>query len=267
MAAREGGHEAGQVGMAAKRQRRQLEPHRPALGPFGQCGHRPEVEVRRDAAKQFRRLVEAEPEVGGAHLTQFTPAPVPGQAKGRIGTAGQHHAQLGRTVLEQEPDGRVHTFRTDQVVVVEDQQHVRQVWLGRDIVDQRADQRVVTRRRRWASQRPQPPGNARTRQVESGQHVAPEPYRVVVSLIEGQPGDRPGHVPGTLRQENRLAVTRRRGHQHQPAVQPVAELGRQPGARHQPRPRTRHVQLGGQQNVALGWRSVQMTACCRLSHR
>ena len=192
VAAGEGGHEARDVGLGAQRQRRQLQPDGPAFGPFGQRGGGREVEVGRDLAEQFRRLVEVEPEIGGAHLTQLAPPPVPGQAQRRIGAAGQHDAQLGRTVLEQEPDRRVHGVRGDQVVVVEHQQHAGQARLGHDIVDQRADQRVVGRRRRRAGQRAHPLGDARARQVQSGQHMPPEPDRVVVSRVERQPGDRLG---------------------------------------------------------------------------
>ena len=143
MAAGEGGHEAGDVGLGAQRQRRQLQPYRPAFGAFGQRGRRWQVEVGRDLAEQFGRFVNVEPEIGGAHLSQLAPPPVPGQAKRRIGPAGQHDAQLGRPVIEQEPDRRLQGVRADQVVVVEHQQHVGQARIGHHIVDQRADQRVV----------------------------------------------------------------------------------------------------------------------------
>ena len=143
MAAGERGHETGDVGLGAKRQRRQLQPDGPAFGPFGQRGRDRAVEVGGNLAEQFRRLVNAEPEIGGAHFTQFAPPPVPGQAEGRVGPAGQHDAQLGRTVIEQEPDRRLQGVRADQVVVVEYQQHVGLPRIGHHIVDQRADQRVV----------------------------------------------------------------------------------------------------------------------------
>jgi hypothetical protein len=259
VAAGEGGHETGHVGLGTQRQRRQLQPHGPAFGAFGQRGRDREIKVGRDLAEQLRRLVEVEPEIGGAHLTELAPPPVPGQAKGRIGAAGQHHAQLGRTVSEQEPDRRLHAVRADQVVVVEYQQHVGLVRLGRDIVDQRADQRVVGRRRP-ACHRAHPLGDARAHHVESGQHVTPEPHRVVISPVERQPGDRRGHAPDPLRQQDRLSVARRGGHQHQPAVQPLLEPVCQPAARHQPWARTRNLKLGGQQNVPLGRRSFHTTA-------
>jgi hypothetical protein len=138
--------------------------------------------------------------------------------------------------------------------------HVGLVRLGRDIVDQRADQRVVGRRRGRARQRAHPLGDARAHHVESGQHVTPEPHRVVVSPVEGQPGDRLGHAPDPLRQQDRLSVARRGGHQHQPAVQALLEPVCQPATRHQPWPRTRHLKLGSQQNVPLGRRSFHTTA-------
>jgi hypothetical protein len=63
------------------------------------------------------------------------------------------------------------------------------------------------------------------------------------------------------------AVASGGGDQNQPAAQPFIELGRQPGARHQPGPRRRDVQLGPQQDVTLGGRSTRVIACRRLSHR
>ena len=260
VAAGEGGHETGHVGLGTQRQRRQLQAHGPAFGAFGQRGRYREVEIGQDLAEQLGRLVEVEPEIGGAHLAQLAPSPVPGQAKGRIGTAGYHHAQLGRTVIEQEPDRCLHAVRADQVVVVEYQQHVGLARLGHDVVDQRADQRVVGRRGRRTRQRAHPLGDARAHHVESGQHVTPEPHRVVVSAVERQPGGRLGHAPDPLRQQDRLAVTRRGGHQHQPAVQPFLEPVCQPAARHQSRPRARHLKLGSQQHVPLGRRSIHTTA-------
>ena len=68
VAAGEGGHETGHVGLGTQRQRRQLQPHGPAFGAFGQRGRDREIKVGRDLAEQLRRLVEVEPEIGGAHL-------------------------------------------------------------------------------------------------------------------------------------------------------------------------------------------------------
>jgi hypothetical protein len=265
VAAGECRHEAGDVGLRAQRQRRQLQSYRPAFGAFGQRGRRRQVEVGRDLAEQLRRLVDVEPEIGGAYLRQLAPSPVPGQAKRRIGAAGQHDAQLGRPVIEQEPDRGLHGVRVDQVVVVEHQQRIRQVRIGHDIVDQRADQRVVGRRCRGARQRAQPLGHARAYRIQGGQHVPPEPHRVVVAPVEGQPGDGLSHAPDPLRQQDRLAVTRRGGHQHQPAAQPLVELVGQPAARDESWPRTRRLKLGRQQNVSLGRRSCHTTASTTIS--
>ena len=252
VAAGESGHEAHDVGLVAQGQRGQLQPDGPALGPLGQRGHRGKVEFGHDLAEQFGRLIQVEPEIGCAHLTQLAPAPVPGQRQRRIGAAGHRDTQLRRTVLEQEPDRGVHAFRVDQVVIVQHQQHVRQVRLGHEIVDQRGDQRIVGRRRRGTGQRAHPPGQARAQPVQRGQHVPPEPDRVVVPLVERKPGHWLPADPGPLRQQNRLAVAGRRRHQDQPAAQALLELVRQPGPGHQAGPRPRHVQLGPQQDVRFG---------------
>src|SRR5256885_5259011 len=54
ISAGEGGHETGHVGLGTQRQRRQLQPHGPAFGAFGQRGRDREIKVGRDLAEQLR---------------------------------------------------------------------------------------------------------------------------------------------------------------------------------------------------------------------
>ena len=69
-------------------------------------------------------LLGREAQVGGAQFGQLPVGAQPGQRQRRVGAAGQHQVQSRRQVLEQERQRRVHRLGVDQVVVVEDQQHL-----------------------------------------------------------------------------------------------------------------------------------------------
>ena len=217
----------------ADREGRELQSGSPTLGALGQ--HRRGGRLDRslaDGGQQRRRLVDAEAQLGGAELRQLAAGPEAGQRQRRVRPTRDHHPQRGRQVGEEELDALVDGRRSDEVVVVEDE-HVRAVD-GGELVEQRR-QREVDGLQPGRGQRPQrggaEPGDVT---LQRAQHVGPEPDRIVVRLVEGDPHDAPGlgRVVGPLRQQRRLAPSRRRHHDAQPGPGVGEQRCVQPRPRH-----------------------------------
>ena len=137
VAAGERGHEPVDIGLPAYRQRRQLQPGRPALGAGRQRGHRGIGQVGAGGlAQEGRRLVGGEAQLGVPQLGELAPGPQPRQGQRRVGPAGQDGMQARWQVIEQEAQRRMHRLRADQVVVVEHQRYVARTGPGGQFVDQ-----------------------------------------------------------------------------------------------------------------------------------
>jgi hypothetical protein len=103
VAAGERGHEPVDIGLPAQRQRRQLQPGRPALGAGRQRRHRGIGQVGAGRlAQEGRRLIGGEAQLGIPQLGELAPGSQPRQGKRRIGAAGQDGMQARRQVVEQE---------------------------------------------------------------------------------------------------------------------------------------------------------------------
>ena len=231
VAAGERGHEPGDVRLAAQRQRGQLQPGCPAFGPRGQrrhiCSGQRHVGYGGHLPQQRRGLLNGELQLSRAELGQLPAGPTPGQRQRRVAAAGQHQAQPRRPVLQQEPQRVVYLPGADHVVIVEDQQRLAVAGPGGQIVDQRCDEPLERGRRRGPGQRANPPGDSLVYLVQGGQHMTPEPDRVVVTGIQRQPRGRTPAVPGPVGQQDRLAVSGRRADQDQPLPESVIEPFRQ----------------------------------------
>ena len=235
---RERADERSPVLAPAQRQRGELQPGRPALGPLPQ---QPDVrggklERQRSVQQRSRRDV-VEAQFLRAHLDAL----VGGERQRRIGTTREHQLQRGRQVREQERDRRVHDLVADQVVVVEHQHdRLRQL---RQLVDQPrqhdlgdAGAGVGEHRQRRAAE----PGRDRP---QRGDHVAPESDRIVVGGIERDPRERPPLDRVPLGEQHRLPPARRCAHQRQPAVGAAREPRDQLAPGHEPGANARNVQL------------------------
>jgi hypothetical protein len=154
--------------------------------PFRQChagGDRP-------LPQQRCRFVRGESQFRGAQLGQLPTAPQPGQRQRRVAAAGQHQVQFRWLVLEQEPERFMHGPGVNQVVVVEHQQRLVCIRLSGQFVDQRGYQSLVRRRRGRAEQRPHPFGEPWPALAQRGHAMAPEPRRVVITVVQRQPRHR-----------------------------------------------------------------------------
>ena len=158
----------------------------------------------------------------------------------------------------------MHQRRADHVIVVQDQQQrLVRVRLVGYLVDQGRHQRLERWWRRRPEQRAHPLADPRPRPVQRGHRMPPEPGRIVIAGIQRQPGDPMPAAPDPLGQQDRLAVPGRRAGQDESSSPALVEPLRQPRARHQIWPQPGHVQLGGQQDIALRRRSL---GCGRLGH-
>ena len=72
-----------------------------------------------------------------ARSSASCPRAQPRQRQRRVSPPGQHHAQLRRPVLQQEPQRRMHRLETDQVIVIQHQRPLAGTGPGGQLVDQR----------------------------------------------------------------------------------------------------------------------------------
>jgi hypothetical protein len=250
VAAGEGRQEPIRVGVTLERQPGQLQTGDPAFGASRQRRQAGRRQLQPcGIPQQRRRLFLGEAQVGGAQLSELAAGPQPRQRERRVGAAGHHQPQRGRQVLQQEAERLVDRLGLDQVVVVQ-HQHDR---LGRtgQLVDHHGRDRLARTGLRALQEPGGLLGNPRGDRVQRGGDVAPEPHRVVVSLVQRQPGHRPPAASGPVGQQGRLAEPGRGADQDQLAARPLVQTLQQPRARHEPGPRPWHMQLGRQQRVAL----------------
>jgi len=264
VAAAEVRHKPGRVRFPPQGQGGQLQARCPPLGAGGQRHDRCAGQV---AAKGFTQqgpgLGRGEPQVGGAQLSQLPAGPQPRQRQQRVGPAGQHQPKAQRQVVKQEHQRRVHRRGVDQVVVVEDQQHLVPAGLGGQLVDQRRHQPFERGRCRRAQQRADPLADPRPDPVQRRNRVAPKPGRVVVGRIQRQPRHQRAAGPCPPGQQSGLTIPSRGADQDEPPRQPLLQRLLRAGAAHETRRRAGHVQLGGQQGILPGSGIPRR----RLSHR
>ena len=114
------------------------------------------------------------------------------QGQGRVGAGGHDQAELRRGVAEQEPELADHGLAGRLVQVVKDQHH-RAVELEQ-ATDEGAHEPVADLELRVeAGQEPIGPDDPGA--VQGGQHVGPEPRRMVVARADPNPGHRARRSP------------------------------------------------------------------------
>ena len=201
MAAGERRHQRGHIRLAPQRDAGQLQAGRPPLGARHQRRHRVLRQLRPDRLAQQRRgLGRGETQLGGAHLRQLAAGPPPRHRQQRVGTTGQHQMQPLRQVVEQESHRTVHLLGLDEVVVIEDQQHLPFSRVRHQLVDQPSHQPFERRRCGRTEQRNHPLGDPGPYPVQRGRSMPPKPGRIVVTGVKRQPGNRPRAAMSPVRQ-------------------------------------------------------------------
>ena len=125
------------IAASGERQRREVEPGRPALG-----AHDEPLDVRGSSssvadggAQQLLRLGLVEAQLGGAQLEQLALRAQAASGNGGSSRVAIASSSVGGRWLEQERDARVHVLALDQVVVLE---HEHEPLVERcELVDQR----------------------------------------------------------------------------------------------------------------------------------
>ena len=209
--------------------------------------HSSELRRQRDAVpgQQQAGFGDGERQVAGPDLGQLPGQPVAVQRQRRVHPRGNHQPQPGPGVPQHVVKPVQHLGVGQQMQVVQDQRHRRV--LGRQRRRQPQQEQVAgLPARRRATRRD---GNAGPAQCRDD--IGPEDLRLVVELIQADPGHRPGFGRRPQRQRHRLARARRAGDNRQRA--PPRALGDQlgdPRPRHHPVRHTRRGDLRDQDRIA-----------------
>ena len=197
------GDERLRVLAALQAQRRQAQTRRPALGARVQRRRRRRVELQPVRGQQRLRLRVRERQLGRADLGQARAHAQDVQGEHRVRPRGEDHPQGPRHVQEEKPELVADRPRAEQMRVVEDERHRRRELgqrvdeIGREAVADR-----IERRR-----------EGRAGAAQAREHRPPEPERIVVGALQRHPGDRQRRLLGPVRQQRRLAGTRRPAHE------------------------------------------------------
>ena len=232
--------------------RSQLEAGDPALGALLEGLHVAVREVQAHHLVEERpRLRRREAKTRGPNLGQLSATAQPRQRERRIRARRHEQMQLLWHVVQKEGHRLVNLRRHDRVVVVE---HEQPVAAGSppphvfELVDDRGDSRGRGRGTQGVQllgvQVEPDAGKCRPQ-------VGKEPRQRVVALVEGEPGHRHVGVCAArcpVAEQRRLPEASGRGDQGESvtAVQGAVQLLGKPRPRHQPRPRCRREQLGGE---------------------
>jgi hypothetical protein len=185
---------------------REVQGHRPALGPPHQLGHVDTAGVDVAELEQGAGLADVHRQVLGADLHHPALGAQTGQRQGRLAAAGDGQLRPLREVVDQ-PGHGVQAVRVVQQVDVVEHEHGRQLGHGQGRAEPRED-RVdgggalgVDLVQQVAVDRPDP--------FEDGGEAPEQDGRVVVAPVDRQPPEHPRVALGPLGQQGRLPVARR----------------------------------------------------------
>jgi hypothetical protein len=159
-----------------------------------------------------------------ARISTSSPRAQAGEGQRRVGAAGDHQVQGRGEVVEQEGQPFVDLSRVDGVVVVQHQHDIARE--GTEFVEQRGEDRVDRRRLRRLEERERPRVDPGHGSPQRGDQVGPEGCRLIVALVEREPGHRLSigrRICQPLGQQRRLAAARRRGDERQRPCGPVIQ--------------------------------------------
>ena len=238
-----GGHGARRPGL--HRQRGEVQPGRPPLGPLGQRGHLGRVELDARRLKQQPCLSLVQSEVRHADLLHPSMSAPAGDRQCRRLSARNGDLRPGRNVLQQCRDD-VETRRTGDRVQIVEHQHQRALEPGQRTPDTRHSCRP--RGPPGSGQRLEHRRRERLDAVDRRRDVSQEHHCVVVTAVERDPRERTRIRVGPTREQRRLAVAGRCDH------------GREGRARRaQPRDdvRLRHGSGSDQRRSEFGLRQIE----------
>ena len=208
-----------------------MQPHGPALGAPHELGQLGLGRAHARGRQQHPRVVEVQPQVGGADVEDLTVRTQAGKSQRWFQAAADRHLAAGEEVPDHRPE-RVGALRVgEHVGVVEHEQEGR--WGGGHRGRQRGDDRgaprgmggaQVVEHRGWDGDDP----------LQDDGEVGQQDGGVVEARVEGEPRDRPRILVDPLRQQSRLAVARWRQDRHHARLPGEQEPTEDRRARHRP---------------------------------
>ena len=104
-------------------------------------------------------------------------------------TRGDEQVHLRRLVFDEESQGLIDRLGIDRVIIIKDEQKVLRD--GGNFVEQGGQNGFDLQRLGGLERSQQPLANSRLDRLQRGDQVRDEPRRIVIPLIQRQPGDRP----------------------------------------------------------------------------
>jgi hypothetical protein len=223
-------------------ERREVQGHRPSLGPIQHLRQLVRGDVDPERREQPLGLARVERQVSRPDLDQPAPHAHPASRQRDLVAAAEDEARASREVVDEHPHGVEHLVPDELVHVVE---HERERL--RAVGEHRAElrQRGRADRRRAGPEGRDAFGIDRIDVVDRQGHAGQQGGGFVLGRRQRDPRRRPGIDRRQLGDERRLAVARRRGHGDDLAVASLDALhhrraGDEPGRR--------PVQLRGDRN-------------------
>src|SRR2546421_7181579 len=174
-----------------QQQRGQLQASDPALCATEDRGERGglQVPLQRQVQKGAG-LGEIKLQVSGAQLAELAARPQPGKGQAWIGAARDEQVQLGWAVLQKLGDGVLERLKRDGVVVVQHQEELATGSAGqvaRELCEDSREGEALQTMWRGEVRLDTSPKRGIT-SLESGQQRGEEALRVVLLLVQGEPG-------------------------------------------------------------------------------
>ncbi len=189
VAAGEGLDEAGDVLMSLHGKRGQLQAGDPALGAGFQRGDICLREIQpHHAVEELGGFGGGKAQIGDAQFGALPPGAQAGQRQVWIFARGDEQVHLRRLVFDEESQGLIDRLGIDRVVVIQDEQKVLRD--GGNFVEQGGQNGFDLQRLGGLERSQQPLANSRLDRLQRFYQVRDEPRRIVIPLIQRQPGDR-----------------------------------------------------------------------------
>ena len=185
------------------RQGRQLKARDPALGAVIQGHHARcrQIQVHH-AVEKLGDFRQRKAQIGGAEFGELTLNPQPGQRQRRVFAGGDGQMKRRRKMFQQKRQGRADLRIVQNVVVV--QHKVDGVRQGAEVIEEFGENGgQVGRGHRLKSSQDSAP-DLRGHALERCDQVKGEPYRVVVALVQREPGGWSPAAPCPFTQQRRL---------------------------------------------------------------
>ena len=190
VAARKGVQEPGLVlgvGTALQGQGCQPQAGRPAFGARDQSPGRSRLQGVRDVHfEEIYSLLHGKPQVRRPQIVNLASGPEPGERQGRVAADQKHRVETRGEMFDQEGHPRVDVCIVNKMIILENEQDPPRA--ARKGIDQGGEGRFEGRGLGGFQPFQSPGAGLGINGFNRGEDIAPEPVRVVIARIEGDPG-------------------------------------------------------------------------------